>query len=61
MVWVLGAFEPSDLATRYACLLAVADSRSEVAEAAGRALRPVAKPSSTSTAAASDRRDLLAR
>ena len=39
-VWIASAFAPSDLPTRYACLLAIADPRVEVAEAAARALRP---------------------
>ena len=39
-MWIASAFAPSDLPTRYACLLAIADPRVEVAEAAARALRP---------------------
>ena len=39
-VWIASAFDPTDLPTRYACLLAIADPRVEVAEAAARALRP---------------------
>ena len=42
MVWIGKAFGRADLPTRFACLLAVADVRSEVSEAAQRALRPLA-------------------
>ena len=41
MVWVATAFERTDLTTRYACLMLMADTRSEVAEASARALRPI--------------------
>ena len=57
MVWVGAAFERDDIPTRYACLLAIADTRAEVAEAAAKALRPAApassqSPSSSTTASA---------
>ena len=52
MVWVGSAFGREDLPTRYACLLASADTRVEVSEAAARALRPLPPPAPTNPTAA---------
>ncbi len=52
MVWISSAFDHADLPTRYACLLAIADPRVEVAEAAARALRPRTAAAANGAAAA---------
>ena len=51
MVWVATAFARDELTTRYACLMTLADARTEVAEASARALRPIARAASAEEAA----------